>query len=328
MNACDPETQNCCPLTGGAVDCITVIDDLNNCGDCGNICAITDDACCDGQCVVLGTFDNCDIDCNPCITGDGCCPLIGADPTLHRSICVDTTINRNYCTVDCIDCTADPMVITPYCCDEVDAIIGCHDIVNTDLDCGCGFVCNGVNETCCAVVNTTNGINACTGVYTQHNCGDCGIDCDDLGVDDYGREPWSACCNIPEALPTDPFTDQWKCINVRNDISHCGKCGRKCGDMEICCDGECQLNTTNDNCGGCAVWSTIDFECTSSTTCCVVASDWACRPFENVDTACGCTGNVVNCTDTTLFPPPDENHDNQYTCCRGNCVPKWYDCVD
>ncbi|XP_057457290.1 protein GRIM REAPER-like [Lotus japonicus] len=43
-----------------------------------------------------------------------------------------------------------------------------------------------------------------------------------------------------------------KCVNVRGDMNHCGKCGKKCKYGERCCGGVCtNILKNNNNCGKC-----------------------------------------------------------------------------
>jgi len=201
---------------------------------------------------------------------------------------------------------------------------GCYDVVNLDTDCGCGAICNTPLQKCCVDTGNTPvpGISVCTALNTTDNCGDCAYICEA----NLPPNSWATCCTI--ANPMGPLpSDIWQCKDLKYDHDNCGKCGRVCGDREVCCEGECQDFSLNDNCGGCAVLDGVHL-CAPDTTCCLedpVMNIYSCQAFSNADVTCGCVGNTQDCT---MLAPPDENHDSQYNCCRGTCAPKWFDCVD
>jgi hypothetical protein len=44
----------------------------------------------------------------------------------------------------------------------------------------------------------------------------------------------------------------WGCTDVRHDVDNCGRCGRRCPEGEVCCDGSCSDPLTDpQNCGAC-----------------------------------------------------------------------------
>ena len=80
--------------------------------------------------------------------------------------------------------------------------------------------------------------------YGGYNNGHCRVDVCQREQRPDGRGPRygkAGCCN-----------DQ--CIDLFHDKRHCGACGRRCGPVDVCCEGTCRniYGSDGNNCGGCS----------------------------------------------------------------------------
>ena len=161
---------------------------------------------------------------------------------------------------------------------------GCEVNLRTVSNCGdCGIICGGAN----AIGNCESGFcsltcspgfadcdlftyNGCETVITVHSslCGSCSVDCTGSFICAGGQcVPFSSCSSQDGYSFCSSF-----CVNLNNDNSNCGECGRKCdtatssciGGVCICNTGladcnditpGCETNIENDlhNCGVCGV---------------------------------------------------------------------------
>jgi len=176
------------------------------------------------------------------------------------------------------------------------------DIRNDETACGCDGECN-VNALCCnktvVVALSLPDYHFCTPLQTSTDCSSCGDICT-------GQ---SQCCLTSPTSST--------CANILTDNANCGVCGRVCSATEeACCGGECVDITTSLNCGACGV------ACPQASFCCytppAAPADgfYSCMAYLNADDMCGCPTGPTNCT---MLPPPPENHDGTFDCCKGEC---------
>jgi hypothetical protein len=158
-----------------------------------------------------------------------------------------------------------------------------------DGDCEPGTVC-------CAPDHRLNPpARYCVGPSTtdELNCGACGVDCADTGIQ--GRP---TCC-------------QGACVDRSTNCMNCGTCGNACVSGEKCCDGR-RLDVTGDNsnCGDCGSDCKPPQVCQNSS--CVCPAN--CPPGQVQDPqTCACT--CGSC-------PPGQVPDSQTCACTcGSCPP-------
>ena len=106
-----------------------------------------------------------------------------------------------------------------------------------------------------------------------HNCGGCGIRCQDGEFCGEG--------NCEPVCPVGQVLCGTICVDLKSDPLHCGACDNKCGSNDICeagscetcsppqgtaCDNECvNLKTDPYNCGGCGNACARDEVCIQGT---------------------------------------------------------------
>jgi len=216
--------------------CIPVLDDPQNCGDCGITCDTGTDKCAYGECVYK---------CEP-------------DEIICNGVCVDIKSNShhcggcfNHCRVD-QDCDNEECVLTcPFgwerCRGE------CVNVMRDKRHCAeCGSSCDewlvcrqGICE--CDDPSLIQCNELCRDLSEDHqNCGDCGSPCpdDQICVD-------SECtCELEGHLVCDG-----RCLNTLEDESHCGDCDTECDDDIECLGGWCgavqeeiEPNNDSDHC--------------------------------------------------------------------------------
>jgi hypothetical protein len=196
-----------------AVDCVDVLTDPANCGDCSIACA-ADEECVDGTCRPRCSELN--EPCGFCCEGLICDTFGGGE-----SICKGTIGGA---------CAADDDCFFGFtCCD--------HDCVNTGNEqnhCGaCGIVCaagercvggvcrgeacSGFNESCLAPLACCDGFVCCDGNCKIDLGGTCDADDDCCSGTAFG------CCD-------------GVCVITAADPQNCGACGTRCADGQICQD--------------------------------------------------------------------------------------------
>lgn len=182
--------------------------DLNNCGNCGNVCAAvgaTNPACAAGSCITTmctgtnrtckaGPIDSCEVDtatdvlnCGTC--GKQCSAVANGTPGCAASNCGIATCNTNFS--DCDKAVAN----------------GCE--VNTSNNVNNCAMCGKV---CPALANATSVCSASA----------CGLGSCNPGFADCDKDPATGCE-----------------INTNRDNNNCGMCGKVCGAMEACIAGTC-----------------------------------------------------------------------------------------
>lgn len=195
----------------------------------------------------------------------------GPDPCKAFCKCSNKT-QQNACLLACRTCNGDTSRLsgscgTCTCCSTASCNGVCSDL-KSNPNCGaCGNDCRG--ETCCG--------SYCSDLNNDfHNCGGCGVVCDEPGPN-----AQSAC--------VDGYCDQWcvagavacngVCTLVNSDPNNCGGCGKVCGgstpycDRGVCtvndcepgfakCNGECvDVNWDPLNCGACGHVCPYNFGC-------------------------------------------------------------------
>ena len=247
----------CCGNDG--LDCVDVESDANNCGGCGAACTagmacvnggcIADDcsppsnaglpctnlaagtygSCCDGQCLSLEDDSNC----------GGCgraCP-VGGSCTLS-----------NYCVAGddggYVFCTSDggnggfPCPSGEFCNSQGWCVQGADSCTASTIGAAC-FTSDGSGQ-CCA--------QGCADLLDDHaNCGSCDHAC--------GASEWcddGICTALPTCGATNsdtacPLGDggagaccDGTCADLHTDANACGRCGRSCGEGDVCVGGTCQ----------------------------------------------------------------------------------------
>jgi hypothetical protein len=266
------------PCPAGKADCdgnisngceVTLATDKNNCGACGNVCALAHatSTCTAGACAVSACsagFANCDGNaangCESATTTDpkncgGCgkvCALANTNPVCAASVCVATSCTAGF--GNCDGNTAN----------------GCETALTTDANnCGaCGHVCSGANgtEKCsggvCTVATCNAGFADCDGnpangcetaVGTdKNNCGSCGNICSSTnGTPSCSGSKCAIACNAGFAdCDGNPANG---CETAITTVTNCGSCSNLCGSTNGtpgCASGSCTI-TCNAGFGDC-----------------------------------------------------------------------------
>ena len=264
--------EGCCPANEGVPHqlrcgdtCVDYLNDLNNCGACGNVCG--DGSCCSGgvcaglcsdgftwcgeQCADLSNdSDNCGACGNTC--GDGTCCSGGACVSLCNEgqawcdgQCVDYQNDSGNCGA-CNNTCGDGTCCTSGACVSVcsEGRVWCNgqcvDVQNDSDNCGaCGTTCgegscchNGYCEGFCTEGRVLCG-NECVVVQGDNaNCGSCGNVCGD-----------GTCCTSGACVSVCSEGRVWcngQCVDVQNDSDNCGACGNICGEGSCCNGGTCE----------------------------------------------------------------------------------------
>ncbi len=285
------------PATG----CEVRPDDPDNCGTCGNHCALPHaiSACVDGQCVPTGcqdSFADCDDNPNDCETSttslDNCagCGLhcSDADVANGTASCELGSCGVGTCFTDYGDCNRTP--------DD-----GCEQSLMTVDDCGaCGQACDfaGSVDDCssgvCLAQSCEPGYddcdgdpsNGCESLDHSPSCGACGHVCDDTLPNVASASCEGGQC---DATCASGFADcdhdvETGCETSTRTNSHCGGCDTACSRPNAvmsCASGRCEFVRCRPGYGDC----NGDLE-----------SD-GCETRLNSDTHCGGCGN--DCTATS-----------------------------
>ncbi len=259
----------------GFADCNGIIDDgcevnlaindANNCGGCGIVCA--ESACTEGRCMCPPDRpDYCDPMCVNKLTDTQNCGTCGKScglvpcPSNPETQHVSRACGQGECVISCgpkfLDCNDDlskgcgvsdgcevPMdsnncgacgrvCLVGFTCVDVGSTLECHP------DCGAGFLI-------CPAVDFGEGQFACIDPQVDPlNCGGCGLTCDS----DVCRR---GVCAPPACAPdTADCDDQPGCeVNLLTDPLHCGSCDVSC-DVALgqpCVRGQCLTKDCDDN---------------------------------------------------------------------------------
>ncbi|MFO0558319.1 MAG: hypothetical protein U0269_09880 [Polyangiales bacterium] len=229
--------------------CVTLADDVNNCGECGRVCAVprATARCTNGACRVA-----------TCETGFGDCNL---DPTDGCESWLGSTVNCGRCGNVCD-------VARPFCdeaqrvcstgCDVGLARCGalCVDTRASVEHCGgCSRACSFANATArcdagrCALAACNPGFADCdanasngceTALGTPTNCARCGDRCDaTTPVCDLVARSCTNGCSAPTTRCGG------LCVDRASSIDHCGACDNRCLYLNAtarCSSGTCSMD--------------------------------------------------------------------------------------
>ncbi len=299
--------------------CTDVMNNNDNCGECGNVC-LEGTKCHNGDCVVdCGRQTVCNNTCTDLLSDGENCGKCGeacdADAYCQNATCQYTCADQNQvvCNHTCTSlesdikncgacgtvCETDETcrngLCTTECSSELETVCD-QKCVNTKSDndnCGeCGIKCDS-NQYCsdgtcvdtCADTSKTICDHACIDVQTnKDNCGECGNRCAATEICQNGECGCPAndpYCNVPK--PTCDSNEKLcgiTCVDTKTDRLNCGTCGHDCGEGNNCVNGKC-------------------IDCNGKTTC----EDGACYDTQNDPNNCGgcgikCPSNVA-CTNGT-----------------------------
>ncbi len=213
--------------------CVDYLNDTNNCGACGHICA-ADECCTEGVCELV------------------CAPGL----TFCNGVCVDLQSDDGNCGACGNACGSDACCHEGACapiCPEGQILCGsqCVDIMNDSDHCGaCDYACP--YQKCCdkglCFDRCLEGQYYCNGLCVDaqndsSNCGACGVVC---GA--------GTCCGSGDCQSEcDPgFTYcNGQCIDLTHNPLNCGACGNSCGGNpdDECKDGICVKEDSRDHTG-------------------------------------------------------------------------------
>jgi stigma-specific protein Stig1/cellulase (glycosyl hydrolase family 5) len=241
----------CCGLSCCFDICIDLVNDPNNCGTCGHVCAqglICQIGLCVPAVVCIAPLTDCNGACVDLQTDTYNCGFCGA-------ACVGVPGPGQSSVGQCVNGQCQ-IVCEPgyYDCGQ-----GCSDLLSDSGNCGaCGNACPGgqlcQNGSC--VATCPPDLTDCGGVcvdtaWDLANCGGCAIGC-------ASQAGWGLCC---WGVCVDPQTDSnncggcdtactgrgyaaptccaGTCVDVQSDPANCGGCGTGCGAEEVCAGGVC-----------------------------------------------------------------------------------------
>ena len=285
---CPVGTGNCDLVSGNQCE-INLLNNTNNCGSCGNNCAIlnynsvTSYKCQNGSCVI-NTCALTNADCDGIIT-NGC-----------ETIIQNSTSNCGVCGNNC---SSLPQVLSSTCSGGSCQINSClPSYGNCDLSSINGCEINFLNST--------------------QNCGVCGNSCSAL-FNSTGVCVGGVCQSCPNFTRNcDGLSSNGCEVNIQNSTENCGACGNSCsasinstgtcssGVCQVCdsfarnCDGlssnGCETNITANplNCGGCNV------TCPNAVGSPLKDPLYTGVCVNSLCTLCGAT--TRNCDNTTLSP--------------------------
>lgn len=285
-------------------------DDVNNCGNCGNVCparVFGDPTCTAGGCDVI------------CVTAHGNCD---GDPTNGCEI--DLTSSPDHCNA----------------CGNA-----CPGRANSTRACAapdCGFTCTEPYRDC----NSVDGDGCETNRLTDPaNCGTCGMTCPsrDFAAAACTDGDCDITCQSGRGDCNGVITDGCE-IDTNTDVSHCGGCNSPCptppGTMATCTAGSCgtvcladradcngiasdgceaNLLTDPDHCGGCG--NTCPSRDHATRTCTAPACGYSCSyPYLDCNgiASDGCEVNKTN--DDDHCGACNDPCNGARICCSNSCV--------
>lgn len=231
--ACDRVEDNVA-CNGVCINTDDFLEDVNNCGGCGTVCA-DGEACCAGACLTVDVSERC-----------GACNVsCNLDETCFEGAC------RAAC-LDDVDCPAAGDV----CCDDL-----CSDGTVDERCGGCDIACNAEeSETCVEQVCRTScsndgdcpGSRCCDGLCVDpgdpQHCGACDEPCgpDTVCLDDTCAPE----CDVDRACGgANEECCSGRCVDLTGDDDNCGACGDPCVGAQRCHDSECRTGRDRDCCG-------------------------------------------------------------------------------
>jgi hypothetical protein len=260
---CQAGWEHCNPLPAFGCD-TQVLQDLNNCGACGNICTVANGSptCAAKKCGILSCnagFKDCDgkyeTGCEAQLLSDvnncGSCGHTCTNPN------GSTLCNAGVCQPTCAAGSAN-------CDNNVDN--GCETATAADINnCGgCGVVCGKQNtsSSSCAAgacnITCNAGFSDCNGkpgdgcesstANDVNNCGGCGVVCSNANG--------STSCSAGKCVPVcnagakdcDSNPNNGCEANTKTDANNCGACGNVCPpNQPICISGTCIGDCSKDS---------------------------------------------------------------------------------
>lgn len=269
-----PAPYATCPSSSGTLPrykCSTnLASDRDNCGECGNSCAVQAPSsvrleCVEGQCTALcpldrlncnGVIDDgcetnpltdpkhcggCGLACAPgvaCIDGTCGCP---PGKVACNGSCVDLASDDAHCGACGVDCTSNqPDAASP----PDNMFYGCGNGTCNTLKCrGSWANCNGDLSDGCEVNLAARDA---SGFNDPNNCGGCGVVCapGKKCFEIFGTGTVKCQCPAGETV-----CGAGSCADLQSDPNNCGSCGYRCGGippygqgMRATCDrGRCAL---------------------------------------------------------------------------------------
>ena len=257
--------------------------DINpeNCGECGLNCG--ENACCEGQCVNLGTS------------------------TSHCGECGQVCASNERCFMGTCRCGINPACDSGEHCQAGTCMCGsgpaCEEQETcTNGTCRCGSLICSDNENC----RDTDGNLSCwcgdqPSCREGTECGEGGCSC----VDNSGGGQGAVCC-------------QGGCVDLETNTDNCGDCNESCGEGEHCTSGECSCNSVqpvfscleNEICSG--------GECFCGDGQC--AGDEWCTGFDTCRCGTGSSCNISElCEGEECRCGSNPSCDDGDLCCEGTC---------
>ena len=219
-NYCDGTTcrtgEICCEVDPNqGIGCVDALNDVNNCGGCGNEC-FAGEMCLRGVCATVSTFDCAGTTCPAGLT---CCEDSNGEP-----FCVSTETDSDHCGWCAHDCPYWAKCAGGWC------------LPRTGQECQAS--CTG-DAVCCYALGWERCVDTSQNPF---NCGGCGMICDWgdvcsdgecvswLSVHDPCRWLGKVNCKAPDELD---------CSNLGTDEENCGSCGLICAHGSTCVNGVC-----------------------------------------------------------------------------------------
>jgi len=299
-------------ICGG--ECFSYLDDVQNCGGCGNTCG-EGEVCSGGECMCPEGLTQC---------GDGCVDL--ATDSLNCGECASECLSEQSCVEGGCLCPGG----------EMQCSSACVDASSDPLNCGeCGTAC--LPEASCIA-----GDCACPGSEAV-----CGEECVDLGADPLHCGTCGNACLSDQSCsggacvcPGGEAVCGEECVDLGTDESHCGACGSPCAGGQFCfqsqcfcleegltnCAGACiDLQNDEANCGSCGNVCDSPLVCSGGACGCpsgLALCGGACVDLQNDEANCGACGNACgagsSCGAGQCSIPCDDDDDNGG---GGNCKP-------
>jgi hypothetical protein len=264
---CNPGWEHCSALPAFGCD-TQVLQDLNNCGACGNVCSVKNGSpmCQAKNCGILSCsagFKDCDglyaTGCEAALLTDvNNCGTCGKKCTNPNG---NATCNNGVCSASCSAGSAD--------CDK-NPDNGCEVSTKDDVaNCGaCGKICGKQNTTTSACSNGScniacaPGFSDCDGLTEDgcesstatdvNNCGGCNVKCTNAnGSTSCGNGKCLPICNAG-TKDCDNNANNGCEANTKTDANNCGGCGIVCpANQPQCvnsvCIGDCPLDSYEPN---------------------------------------------------------------------------------
>jgi hypothetical protein len=222
--ACSPGTKRC-----GGSTCVQIMNDQDDCGDCGIVCPPCSTLCMGGKCESLDDCTDATHGLDPlvaCTKGDSCtCRDVYADPE-NCSACGHACKPGDACRQGiCINCAPGFTACYGICADLLSDPRNCGDC---EHGCPWGFVCQA-------------GVCACQGKASCTNGGTCDASglCNCKGTACAPGWVCSAAAVCQPACPEGQSVCGVDCVDLKTDAANCGHCMFQCASWDKCVAGSC-----------------------------------------------------------------------------------------